>query len=443
MSSTRESIDTSKLDASRAKDELSLRILTLAHKLYPAQVRLRRKLHQRPELSNEETETTSLLSRELSRLGLKLNTYGLPTGVVAELKGNHPGPTIAVRSDIDALPVLEKSGLPFSSKIPGKMHACGHDAHMATVMTTAALLAKIPDEIHGTVRFIFQPAEETPPGGARPLIAAGALENPRVCAILGLHVDPRVPVGKIGLRDGPTMASVNDFDITIEGSSGHAARPHDSIDAIAITGDVISALQKIVSRRVDPLHPVVLTVGRIAGGVARNVIANKVTMQVTLRTLEAADASRLLGLIKRTVSGICRAQGAKGKIEILASYPTLANDARINEIFRRSYTRLFGPGKVVKTDQVLGGEDFACYLEVVPGAMTRLGVRNPAIGATANWHSDKFIIDERSLYYGAALLAHTVVSGLREMAPPELSLSEKPSARKHRQRKQKPSPGRR
>ncbi len=396
--------------------ELDSLILKEAKALHPYLVDVRRHLHRNPELSNYEFETTKYLKKELSKFGLKPFSLKAPTGILTELTGAKSGPTIAVRTDIDALPILEKTGLPFASTKPGKMHACGHDTHMATVLGTAKLLSGINEHISGNVRFLFQPAEETPPGGARPLIEEGALINPTVCCILGLHVDPRVKTGKIGLRDGATMASVTDIDVTITGSSAHAARAYEGVDAIVVAAEVITTLQRIVSREIDPLHPVAVTVGKIEAGTARNVIAANAKLTLTLRAMHDADAKNALKSIKRCVSGICKSYGATGSVDVIAEYPSLSNTPHVNQCFAESFTALFGKGRVVETDQVLGGEDFACYLEHVPGAQVRLGIRNPSIGATEGWHSDRFVVDEEAIYYGVALMTKTVLVALESYA---------------------------
>ncbi len=381
-------------------------IAKTAQTIHRDQVKWRRYLHQHPETANEEFETTRFLTERVKRMGLKVRRIDMPTGVLAELRGKRPGPTVAIRSDIDALPVHEETGLPFCSKTPGRMHACGHDMHMATVLGAAAILTRCVDQLAGTVRFIFQPAEERPPGGARPMIANGALE--KVEMIFGLHVDPHIPTGKIGIRDGVTMASVYDFNLTIHGRSGHAARPHTAVDAIVVASEIVGSLQTIVSREVDPMTPVAITFGKIEGGVARNVIAQEVKLTGTARTLSKSAQKQLPRLIKRTVAGICRARGASYTLEPIATYPVLSNSPETNAIFNASFTGLFGRGRVGTMSAGLGGEDFACYLEHVPGAMCRLGVMNRKIGADRPWHSPQFIADEAALPYGSALLAASV-----------------------------------
>jgi amidohydrolase len=334
----------------------------------------------------------------------------MKTGVLAELTGAKPGPTVAVRSDIDALPIHEQTGLKFRSKTDGCMHACGHDMHMATVLGVAAVLSDLKGDLTGTVRFIFQPAEELPPGGARPLIENGALAG--VSMIFGLHVDPHLATGRIGLRDGPTMGSVMDFDLIVKGKGGHAARPHAAVDAITAAAEVIESVQKVVSRENDPMDPVVVTFGSIAGGVARNVVADRVTIKGTARALRVPLVRRLSRLIKRTAAAVCRAHGAKLDMQTVAGYPALINNPRVNRIIGRNFEALYGSGKIAPTDAVLGGEDFACYLELVPGAMFRLGVQNKRIKAVEPWHSPRFIADEAALEIGTAVIAASVLDAL-------------------------------
>lgn len=385
-------------------------VVELAAKQFRQQVAWRRQLHQKPEISFEEFETTSFLKKQVKQMGLKQLPIKMKTGLLAQLNGKHKGPTIAIRTDIDALPVTERSELPFASKIPGKMHACGHDVHMATVLGTARLLTELKDQIHGSVRFIFQPAEEMPPGGAGPMIDNGALDDVKM--IFGLHVDPHIATGKIGLRDGITMAAVIDFDLIIKGTGGHAARPHLAVDAITAAAEVIESLQKIVSRETDPVSPTVITFGKIQGGTARNVIADQVILTGTARTLSKEVSKKIPRLIKRTAEGICRARGAKAELNLIANYPTLSNHASANKILAANYKRLFGPGRIIVTDQTLGGEDFARYLSIVPGAMFRLGIKNKKVGSGKPWHSPYFKVDEECLKYGTALLAQSALDCL-------------------------------
>lgn len=390
--------------------DLHDQIMWRVDRTFAAQVRWRRHLHAHPELSTQEFATTRYLQVALRKLGARFLPLSIPTGVLAEISGTGKGPTVAIRSDIDALPILEKSGVPFESKNRGCMHACGHDLHMATVLGAAAILANTKEQFRGTVRFIFQPAEEMPPGGARPMIANGALKNVKM--IFGLHVDPNLAVGKIGLRDGVTMASVFDFDLHILGHGGHAARPHTATDAIVTAAEIIDSVQKVVSREIDPVSPVVVTFGKIEGGIARNVIAERVVITGTARTLSADTARQVPALIRRTAAGICKARGARFEMIEIARYPVLRNAPPVNRIFARNFEVLFGSKKIETTELVLGGEDFACYLQKVPGAMFRLGIRNQKIGADRPWHSNKFIADEQAMRFGSALLAAVAIDTL-------------------------------
>jgi amidohydrolase len=394
--------------------DLYAEIQRQAGRVHADQIRWRRHLHAHPELSNQEFATTTFLKERLRAIGARLLRLDLPTGVLAEISGSRPGPTIAIRSDVDALPILEKTGVPFSSRNHGCMHACGHDMHMASVLGAAAVLSKLRNKFPGTVRFIFQPAEEMPPGGARPMIANGALKNVKM--IFGLHVDPGVPTGKIGLRDGTTMAAVYDFDLHILGKGGHAARPHTTVDAIVVAAEVVNSIQTIISREIDPVCPAVVTFGKILGGNARNVVAERVVLTGTARTLSSQIARLLPALIRRTTAGICRARGAKYELHEIARYPVLSNHGAANRIFERNFERLFGARKVVETEVVLGGEDFACYLEKVPGAMFRLGIRNQKIKADKPWHSDQFVADEDALAVASALFAATAIDALHSRA---------------------------
>lgn len=377
-------------------------IFAAAQRLHRTQCEWRRHLHRYPEISNQEFKTTLFLRQRLRQAGLRLLPLKLPTGVLAEIRGNLPGRTVVIRSDIDALPIPEKSGVPFASQNHGVMHACGHDIHMSVVLGAATLLAGRRKQLQGTVRFIFQPAEEMPPGGARPMIAQGALKN--VDLVLGLHNDPHLPTGKIGLRSGPLMASVFDFDLVIRGVAGHAARPHLSVDAISVAAEVIESLQKVVSRESDPMDPVAVSFGQIQGGTARNVVAETVSVVGTARALTRRAQRCLPKLIARTAGGICRARGARYELIERAAYPVLANDPAVIRHLERTSDKLFGPGHPADIEPVLGGEDFACYLEKVRGAMFWLGVGNRKIKADKPWHSPQFVADETAMPYGTALL---------------------------------------
>ena len=391
--------------------KLKSEVLLNIREVLKQQIKWRRYLHQYPELSFKEYQTTAFLKDVIKQMGLRIIPIKFKTGLLAELKGKSSGPTVAVRTDIDALPITEQTNLPFKSKNKGCMHACGHDFHMAVVLGVATVLKKMKNDFPGQVRFIFQPAEETPPGGARPMIANGALKD--VDMILGLHVDPTIGVGQISLRDGITMASVTDFDLIIKGKSGHAAHPHSSVDAIVIAAEIVGSLQKIVSREIDPIVPVVITFGKIEGGYARNVISDWVQLTGTARTLSAKEAKKIPRLIKRIATSICQAHGAKLEMKIIADYPVLSNYKEANNLLARNFDQFFGKKNRSVTVPTLGGEDFACYLEKTMGAMFRLGVKNKKIKADKPWHSSQFIGDERAIFYGTSLLIATVIDFLQ------------------------------
>ncbi len=381
-------------------------IVSLADKYYPSVLRLRRHLHRYPELSFEEKETARFLRGRLKPLGLKISKNIGGTGFTALLSGGRGGKVAAFRADMDALSVTEETGLPYKSKHEGKMHACGHDVHMSIAVGVASILSEIKSALKGDVKFIFQPAEENPPGGAISMIEGGALKSPDVDAIFALHVDPTIPVGKLGIRDGVMMATVVDFDVQIKGTGGHAARPDRSVDAIVVAANVVGQLQSIVSRNIDPVEPVVITFGTISGGSARNAISDRVLLEGTMRSLSKKTMARMQRLLERTCKYVTKASGASYKISYLASYPHLANDMAINACIRRASQDILGKRKVLEIDApIMGAEDFAQYLEHVPGAMFMLGVGNEKIGAVYPWHHGRFKVDEEAMKIGMAVCA--------------------------------------
>lgn len=377
-------------------------------------IALRRHLHQYPEIGHREVKTTARLKKELSRLKLKIHDGHAPTGLWAELDTGRSGPVIAVRTDIDALPIVEKSGLPFASKYPGFCHACGHDVHMSVLIGTARILTEFKDELRGKVKFLCQPAEEVPPGGAKELISAGVLKNPPVDAIVALHVDPMLPAGHIGIRDGVTMAATFDFDMTIKGQTGHAALPHQAIDAITIAAHVVSGMQQIVSRRVNPIEAVAITFGTISGGTVRNGIADSVHLEGTARSLSPTMTKKLPAIIKKAAVNMTSGLGGTCEFSPIGNYPLFISDARVNAFIADAHRMLYPRRKIHTIEKVLGGEDFACYLEKVPGAMFRLGVRNKKIGADKPWHHSAFTVDEQAISPGYITMAAAVAKMLAE-----------------------------
>jgi len=391
------------------------KIKTLSQKYASNMISLRRHLHQIPEVALLEFETKKSMAAQLKKLGLKVNTGLWRTSIIALLEGPGRRPCVAIRSDMDALPVTEQTGYFYASKNKGAMHACGHDAHMAIVWGAARILSDIKSQLKGSVKFLYQPSEEESPGGAQPMIAAGTLKKPDVSAIFGLHVDPTVPVGKIGIKDGPMMAQVDDFNLHVYGKSGHGARPQDTVDAVVVASHLVSALQTISSRQVNPLDPVVVTIGKIEGGVARNIIADKITLYGTARSLDMKVGRMLPRMIRQIADGVCRTFGASYELDYKYGYPVLSNDIEINALFGESARNMYGRRAVKNIDLPgMGAEDFACYLQKVPGAMMLLGVRNAKLGADKPWHHPQFKIDEKAIPMGAAVLAASVWSYLEK-----------------------------
>ncbi len=385
-------------------------LLAKARELHSQQVKWRRHFNQNPELSDREFKTTEFINNILKKEKIKtIPLKGMATGTAALIEGKNPnGKTAALRTDIDALPIVEQNKIPFKSKNEGVMHACGHDVHMSIMLGATLLLNQMRDDLGGTIKVFFQPAEEMPPGGADQMIKAGVLKNPDVDMIFGLHVDPTLPVKQFSLRDGPTMASVTDFDITVKGVTGHAAVPHRAVDAIVAAAELIESIQKIASREVNPMENAVITFGTISGGTARNVIADTVFMKGTARTLSPETLKKLPNLIRRTAAGIAKARGAKIDINFVANYPVLVNHASANRILGESMKELFGGGSIKDTPTTMGGEDFAYFLQKIPGAMFRLGVKNSKIGADKSWHSPQFMVDEDAIYFGTAIMIDAV-----------------------------------
>jgi amidohydrolase len=393
--------------------DINKQIQVLSQKHAAEMIALRRQLHQNPELSLQEFETQKVIAAKLKGIGCKVNSRFWKTSVLGVISGKGKGRTVGIRSDMDALPVTEQTGYPFASVNPGKMHACGHDVHMSTVWGAAKILSELRDEFAGNVKFIYQPSEEVHPGGAKPMIEAGALKNPDVEMMLGLHVDSGVPAGAIGAKDGPMMAQADDWSLEIIGRSGHGARPHETIDAVVVASNVVIALQTIASRRVNPLIPVVVSVGAIAGGTATNIIADRVTLKGTARSLTPELTEELPKMIEKIVAGVCQTYGASYNLRYNRGYPVLFNDKRVCDIYRKAAIELGGPKAVIELPYPsMGGEDFSYFAKAVPGAMIRLGVGNKKIGADKPWHHPGFKVDEKAIPFGASLLTLAVLTVL-------------------------------
>jgi amidohydrolase len=362
---------------------------------------LRRRIHRRPELGFEEHETAALVERELDALGIAHRRVA-ETGVVGILEGAKPGRVAALRADMDALPIAERSGLDFASEIAGRMHACGHDAHTAMLLGAAARLAQTRDTLAGTVVLIFQPAEEGP-GGAEPMIAQGVLDDPRVDAIAMLHVDTRLETGAVGITPGPVNAAADEVYLTVRGKGGHGAYPHTAVDAIPVAAALVLGLQNIAARETDPLKNVVVTIGTIQGGYRNNVIADTVEMSGTLRAFDSEIRNGLESRVRRIADGVAAAYGAKAEVRIVRGYPPVVNDPTLAHDFER-YLRAHSAIRCERMPPTMGGEDFAYFAQRVAGLQVRLGVRSERAGSVHSGHSPEFRLDEEALPVGVETL---------------------------------------
>jgi amidohydrolase len=386
--------------------------LTLAAKHLPKIVRLRRDIHAHPELGLEETRTASLVSRTLRGLSVRTTTGIAKTGVVGSISGTGSGKCVALRADMDALPIQEETGLPFASVNAGVMHACGHDAHSAMLLGAAMILQELRGTFAGSVKLIFQPSEERHPGGAQAMIEAGVLEAPVVDVIYGQHVIAQADAGNIGFCAGAMMASADELYITIRGKGGHGAMPHRTIDPIVVAAQVILALQTIVSRRASPFQECVLTIGKIAGGTTTNIIPDEVELVGTFRAMDASLRTRAHKEINRILRGITSAAGATYTFRISHGYPALINDPAVTQDARGATERLLGSKRVFVAEPLMGAEDFAYFLQHVPGTYYRIGIRNPGQKHTPDIHTSRFTIDEKALLNGSATLAHLAIDYL-------------------------------
>ncbi len=380
----------------------------------------RRDFHMYPELSNREERTARVVAEYLRQLGLEVRTGVARHGVVALLRGALPGPVVAYRADMDALPIEETLEVPYKSRHPGVKHACGHDAHTAIGLGVATVLAQMRDRLRGTVKFLFQPAEEGPPpgeeGGARLMIKEGALEDPRPQAIFGLHVDPRVDVGKVAYHIGPAMASADLLEITIRGKKVHGAYPHEGVDALVIAAHAITALQVIRSRRVDTFQPFVLTLGSIHGGNRHNIITDEVKLQGTLRTLDEAVRARVIQMMHQTLKGVTEALGGSYELKVEEGATVTYNDPDLVREMLPTLQRVLGQENLVTPRPHMGAEDFSYYARVIPGFFFFLGVRNEARGITAMIHTPEFDLDEEALPLGVKVAVSLLLDYLERRA---------------------------
>ena len=382
--------------------------LEAATRRAPRLVELRRTLHANPELAFEEYETSALVQSVLGELEIEMRTGVAKTGVVGLLRGGRAGDgsrCVALRGDMDALPIHEETGLPFASRNPGKMHACGHDSHTTMALGAAMILAEIRDELPGTVKFLLQPSEEKLPGGASVMIADGAMENPKVDMVLGQHVAPMVPAGAVGFYPGMMMASADEIYITIRGKGGHAAMPQLSTDPIIAACELVMALQKVISRTLDPFKPGVLTIGKIEGGSATNIIPDEVRIEGTLRAMDEQWRRAAHKKIEDIVKGVCLGNGTEYELDIKLGYPALNNDPWATRFAQEAAREMLGPQAVFDAPPMMGAEDFAYYLESTPGTFWWIGAGTAEQGCGGGLHNPKFTINENILPIGSALMA--------------------------------------
>jgi len=415
------------MSTAAATPSLEQRIDDAAARVESKVIACRRDIHEHPELGNREVRTTKLVADRLRALGIEVKENVAHTGVVGLLRGGKPGRVVALRADMDALPVTEQVDVPFASKVRttyngqevGVMHACGHDAHVAILLGVAEVLSGIREQIPGTVKFLFQPAEEGAPageeGGAELMVKEGALENPKVDAVFGLHVTSRFAVGEIEYRPEGMMAAVDSFKIVVKGKQTHGAYPWLGVDPIVVASQIVLGLQTIPSRQLDStVAPSIVTVGAIHGGVRNNIIPDQVEMIGTIRSLDAKMRDDLHARIKRTAESIASSAGATAEVAITSGYPITYNDPALTEKMAPTLRRVGGAKNVHVVNAVLGAEDFSFYQQNVPGLFFWVGTRPPdqtPEQAPSN-HSPLFYVDERGLLLGVRALAHVAVDFL-------------------------------
>jgi len=407
--------------ATQADEVRDKQIAKAVEALRPKLIETRRDFHMHPELSNREERTSRIVAERLRALGLdEVKTGVARHGVVALLKGGKPGAVVAYRADMDALPITEANDVAYKSTVPGVMHACGHDAHTTVALGVAEVLSGMRERIAGSVKFVFQPAEEsTPPGeegGAPLMIKEGALENPRPRAIFGLHTSPELDAGVMGYRAGPAQASADGFDITIRGKMAHAAAPHKGIDTIVVAAECVGALQTIKSRRLDTFEPIILTIGTIHGGNRQNIIADEVKLSGTVRTFSEDARTQVEKLMRGILTGITAAHGANYELDYDRGTMVVVNDPKLVANTLPTLRRVLGEEKVVEVAKRMGAEDFAFYGRVVPAFLLRLGSGNERKGVTGEAHTPRFDIDEECLAVGVKAMSATLLDFLNQHA---------------------------
>ena len=384
--------------------------------MFDDMVAVRRDLHQHPELGFAEHRTAELVGRSLETLGYEVTSGVARTGVVGLLRGAKPGPVVLVRADMDALPLQEENQRSYASAAPAVMHACGHDGHVATALAVARYYSTRREQLAGTLKLVFQPAEEGP-GGALPMIEEGVLRGPDVDVALGLHLWNDLPVGSLGIAGGPIMASADHFILTIQGVGGHGAQPQRTVDPIVTAAHVVTALQTVVSRKTDPFHSAVVTVGSIHGGKANNIIPARVELEGTVRSLVPELRDELPTHLERIVRGVCDAFGATYTLDYRRGYPVTANDPEMARMVAGCARDIVGDAGEIRALKTMGGEDMSYFLRHVPGCFFFVGSSNAAEDLAHPHHSPRFDFDERALVVGAEVMVSAVDKALATVVP--------------------------
>ncbi len=388
-------------------------IQALAQDIHTQVIGFRRHLHQHPELSFHEYETAQFVQKRLTELGIEIQTNIGGLGVVGFIYGKKgTGKTIALRADMDALPIEEKNEVPYKSQNIGVMHACGHDVHTSSLLGVAHILSQLTEHFAGTIKLIFQPAEERVPGGASLMIKDGVLSNPTVQSIIGQHVAPSIDCGKIGIRSGKYMASADEIYLTITGKGGHGAQPQNCIDPIIIAANILVQLQTVISRNADPRSPSLLTFGKIVGGTATNVIPNEVKLEGTFRAMDEKWRAQGLERISKIISAVAESMGGQAEIDIRKGYPVLYNDEVLTTRTHTAICEYMGKENVLELDLWMASEDFAYYTHEVPGCFYRLGTANKDRNITSGVHTNTFDIDENALAISTGLMAWLAICEL-------------------------------
>ncbi|MBK0381274.1 M20 metallopeptidase family protein [Mucilaginibacter segetis] len=388
------------------------KIQQLSANIFNEVVANRRHIHAHPELSFHELETSVFVANKLEELGLEYHKMA-DTGLVALIKGDKPSDrVVALRADMDALPITEANDVPYKSQNNGVMHACGHDAHTSSLLGTAKILTELKSEFAGTVKLIFQPAEEKLPGGASLMIKQGVLENPKPQAVLGQHVMPFIDAGKVGFRAGKYMASTDEIYVTVKGKGGHGAQPQQNVDPVIITAHILTALQQVVSRFADPKSPSVLSFGKVIANGATNVIPNEVYLEGTFRTMDEKWRTDAHIRMKKMAEGIAESMGGSCEFNIMKGYPFLINEEKLTEATRSHAEDYLGKENVLDLDIWMAAEDFAYYSQVANSCFYRLGTRNESRGITSSVHTPTFDIEEDAFKISTGLMAYLAVKQL-------------------------------